>query len=132
MSRMKQFCETISERMGLGGEITDAVLVEAQWQLENPDRKIDVGLRADRDPDNQDTPYSAIVLQWGWGPTYAYNPKTEKQEILPGTENGGWFNTGVVCWGKTPEDAFAQALDGSKRLTAPKWNAEGDYVRPVA
>lgn len=121
INRMKSFCEIISKQMGLNGEITDAVLSEARWQLENPKRKIEVSLRADRDPDNQDTPYSAIVFQWSWGPTYIYNSNTEQQEIMPGTENGGWHNTGVVCWGKTPEDAFTQALEGSKRLKAPKF-----------
>jgi len=108
--------ESISRHLGFGGEINDEVMKEVRWQMANPKRKIEVGLNADRDPDNQETPYSAIVLQWSWGPTYFFNPVSSREEILPGTENGSWFNTGIVCWGKTPEAVFNEALKWASRL----------------
>lgn len=73
------------------------------------DRKISVFLNPDTHPDNQATPYLAIVLEWGDGHTLFFNEQTQKQEILPGSEKGGWFNTGIVCWGETAHEAFTDA-----------------------
>lgn len=83
--------------------------------MTNNELQIRVNLNRDTDPDNQVTPYSAIVLQWGDGPTMIRNAKGE-EEILSGTEHGGWFNTGIVVWGSTPEEAFATALMRSQKM----------------
>ena len=72
--------------------------------------KIEVTLWADRDPENTaPEKYCAVVLGWHDGPTYRRNA-AGIDEILPGTENGGWHNEGIVCWGMTPEAAFTEAL----------------------
>lgn len=77
------------------------------------DKKIVVHLGAD-DSEDAAWAYCAVILEWGDGPTWYYNEATGKQEILPGTENGGWHNTGVVCRGPSYEDVFAQALKTAK------------------
>ncbi len=76
-------------------------------------RKIEVHLEPDTDPDNQITPYYAVVLEWGNGPCWARD-ETGKEYIMPGTENGFWFNTGIVCWAETIEKAFSNALKIAK------------------
>ncbi len=74
--------------------------------------KIEVFLDAGDDPDNQDTPYFYCVLAWGEGPTYWHGwGNDEPEHIKPGTEHGGWYNTGICGWAATPVAAFAEALE---------------------
>jgi hypothetical protein len=77
--------------------------------MKNP--KIEVHLVSDTDPDNQDTPYFYCVLDWGDGPTWwnGWN-SDEPKSIMPGTERGSWYNTGICGWAATPEQAFAEGL----------------------
>ena len=70
-----------------------------------PDRKIVVNMTPDTDPDNLDTPYSYCVLEWTKNHCLDGEGK-----ILPGTEHGCWFNTGICGWMPTPEMAFASAI----------------------
>jgi hypothetical protein len=75
------------------------------------DPKIEVYLDADTDPDNQDTPYFYCVLVWSDGPTLWHGENSEEPEsIMPGTEKGSWYNSGISGWAVTPEEAFAEAL----------------------
>lgn len=72
--------------------------------------KIEVFLEADTDPANQDTPYAYCVLAWSEGPTYWHGWNNDEGEhIKPGSEHGGWYNTGICGWAATPEAAFAEA-----------------------
>lgn len=88
-----------------------------------PERKIEIVLNPDTDPDNQDTPYSYVVLEWGDGPCLWNGPNSDQsQTIMPGTENGCWHNTGVCGWEATLEQAFAKALERSRE----KWGHEGE------
>ena len=82
------------------------------------ERKIEINLCPDCDPDNQDTPYSYIVLEWSNHPCLWHGPNSDQTEesIRPGTEDGCWFNTGVCGWAATPEEAFTKALNRSKTL----------------
>jgi len=84
--------------------------------MQNP--KIEVHLVPDDDPENVDwndstirTPYFYCVLDWGNGPTW-WNGLDSKgpKSIMPGTENGSWYNTGICGWCATPEAAFAEGL----------------------
>lgn len=83
------------------------------------DPKIEVFLTPDDDPENVDwndptirTPYFYCVLDWGDGPTKWHGPNSDQAEesIMPGTENGSWYNTGICGWAVSPEAAFAEGL----------------------
>lgn len=78
--------------------------------FKNP--KIEVFLTTDTHPDNQETQYFYCLLDWGDGPTWWHGPNSDQEEksIMPGTEQGSWFNTGICGWAATPEAAFADAL----------------------
>ena len=64
--------------------------------------KIEVDLNPN--PDDNETPYFYVILDWSDGPTW------EGNHIIPGSERGGWFNAGISGWAKTPEEAFAEGL----------------------
>jgi len=68
------------------------------------ERKIEISLEPDTDPENQDTPYFYIILEW------SDKPATQAGVIVPGTENGCWFNTGICGWAASPADAFVQLM----------------------
>jgi hypothetical protein len=72
-----------------------------------PSRKITVNMI----PDDGPLPYSYCVLEWSdspclWNGIDSNGP----EQVMPGTENGSWFNTGICGWEKTPEEAFLSAL----------------------
>ncbi len=82
--------------------------------MNEPKRKIEIRLNPDFD--NQETPYSYVVLEWSNGPCMWHGPNSDQIEeiVKPGTENGCWFNTGVCGWEATPEVAFTKALERAK------------------
>ena len=80
---------------------------------------IEVMLTPDDDPENVSweephvrTPYFYCVLLWGPGPTMWHGPKSDQVEesIMPGTEHGSRYNSGICGWAVSPEAAFAEGL----------------------
>lgn len=63
--------------------------------------------------------YFYCLLAWSDNPSYhsveVLNESGEfieyKDEVLPGTENGTWYNTGICGREDTPEEAFRVCME---------------------
>jgi len=60
--------------------------------------------------------YHYVVTAWTDQPCYQ-NGRDGTSIIMPGTENGCWYNTGINGYETSPEAAFAKGL---KRYTETK------------
>ena len=76
------------------------------------DPKIEVFLVPSNEPEDRDVPYHYVVLAWSDGSCWwnGLNGDQMERTIMPGTEHGCWYNTGIVGWEATPEAAFAEGL----------------------
>jgi hypothetical protein len=75
-----------------------------------PERKIIVYMKPSDNPDDAHVPYQWVILEWSDHPVW------RGEYVLPGTEHGSWFNTGLCNWAATPEAAFAAAYEAYKKF----------------
>lgn len=72
--------------------------------MKKSERKLEISLTPDTSNGNE-TPYFYVVLEW------SDKPCTLDGEIVPGSENGCWFNAGICGWTATPMSAFCEAFN---------------------